>query len=194
MRRQDVSLLVIGAGPAGLAAATSAAQSGKSVCLIDDNPLPGGQIWRQGSASQSSDQAKSWFARTQAHNLTLINQARVIAALDQQTLLVEGAHETLALHYERLILTTGARERFLPFPGWTLPGIMGVGGLQALVKGGLPIKGKRVVIAGSGPLLLAVASYLKSKGALICALAEQAPWSKLVQFGLRLPRFTKQLI
>ena len=54
-----------------------------------------------------------------------------------------------------MILATGARELFLPFPGWTLPNVMGAGGLQALVKSGLPIDGKAVVVAGSGPLLLA---------------------------------------
>ncbi|HTK06358.1 MAG TPA: FAD/NAD(P)-binding oxidoreductase [Ktedonobacteraceae bacterium] len=193
MRRQDFSTLVIGAGPAGLAAATSAALSTKNVGLLDDNPLPGGQIWRQGSASSPATQAASWFERLRTSAITIIPQARVVAPLNEQALLVETANETLELHYERLILTTGARERFLPFPGWTLPGVMGAGGLQALVKGGLPVKGKRIVVAGSGPLLLAVASYLKSKGAIICAIAEQAPWSKLRAFGWHLPFHVKQL-
>jgi len=66
--------------------------------------------------------------------------------------------------FEKLIVATGARERFLPFPGWTLPGVMGAGGLQALVKAGLDARGKRVVIAGSGPLLLAVGAGLAGAG------------------------------
>ena len=85
-----------------------------------------------------------------------------------------------------MILATGARELFLPFPGWTLPNVMGAGGLQALVKSGLPIEGKSVVVAGSGPLLLAVAALLKKKGAVVRAIAEQAPMSRLVRFGLGL--------
>src|SRR5262249_5030468 len=157
----DFSTLIIGAGPAGLAAATSAALYTKNVALLDDNPLPGGQIWRQGSASLPPAQAVNWLARLQTSPITAIQQARVVTPLGPQSLLVEVAGEPLELHYEQLILATGARERFLPFPGWTLPGVMGAGGLQALVKGGLPIKGKRIVVAGSGPLLLAVAAYLK---------------------------------
>ena len=73
------------------------------------------------------------------------------------TLAVETFEGECRVGYRSLILATGARERFLPFPGWTLPNVMGAGGLQALAKSGLPMAGKRVVIAGSGPLLLAVA-------------------------------------
>ena len=73
-----------------------------------------------------------------------------------------------------LILATGARERFLPFPGWTLPNVMGAGGLQALAKSGLPVAGKRMVVAGSGPLLLAVANYMRDHGAEVRLIAEQA--------------------
>ena len=74
-----------------------------------------------------------------------------------KTLLAETSNGVVELAFENLVLATGARERFLPFPGWTLPNVMGAGGLQALVKTGLPVEGKRVVVAGSGPLLLAVA-------------------------------------
>jgi NADPH-dependent 2,4-dienoyl-CoA reductase/sulfur reductase-like enzyme len=80
-------------------------------------------------------------------------------------------------------LATGARERFLPFPGWTLPNVMGAGGLQALAKGGLPVAGKKVVIAGSGPLLLAVGEYLHRRGARVELIAEQAPMRRLIPFG-----------
>ncbi|HEV2836176.1 MAG TPA: FAD/NAD(P)-binding oxidoreductase, partial [Pyrinomonadaceae bacterium] len=90
-----------------------------------------------------------------------------------------------------LILATGARERFLPFPGWTLPNVFGAGGLQALVKTGLPIEGKRVVIAGSGPLLLAVAAYLRQCGANVLLIAEQASVSRLPKFGVALFRVGK---
>ena len=62
---------------------------------------------------------------------------------------------TIDISYENLMLATGARERFLPFPGWTLPGVFGAGGLQALVHGGFSVAGKRIVVAGTGPLLLA---------------------------------------
>jgi NADPH-dependent 2,4-dienoyl-CoA reductase/sulfur reductase-like enzyme len=100
--------------------------------------------------------------------------------------LAETAQDVVELNYTNLILATGARERFLPFPGWTLPNVMGAGGLQALVKTGLPIEGRKVVIAGTGPLLLAVAAYLLDQGANVLVIAEQASSLRLAKFGLRL--------
>ncbi len=85
--------------------------------------------------------------------------------------------------YAKLILATGARELFLPFPGWTLPYVLGVGGCQALAKGGLPIAGQRIVVAGSGPLLLAVAEYLVAHGAIVPLIAEQTSAVHLSLFG-----------
>jgi D-hydroxyproline dehydrogenase subunit alpha len=84
------------------------------------------------------------------------------------------------------VLATGARERFLPFAGWTLPNVTGAGGLQALAKSGMPIAGKRIVVAGSGPLLLAVAQYLAGHGARVAVIAEQAPQSAIFNFGTSL--------
>jgi NADPH-dependent 2,4-dienoyl-CoA reductase/sulfur reductase-like enzyme len=88
--------------------------------------------------------------------------------------------------FEQLILATGARERFLPFPGWTLPGVFGAGGLQALVKGGYPVAGKRVVVAGTGPLLLAVAAHLAHDGAVVSSVVEQAALRQLAPFAASL--------
>jgi len=101
---------------------------------------------------------------------------------------VETADGAMAesIAWDRLILATGARERFLPFPGWTLPGVFGAGGLQALVKGGFSVEGKRVVIAGTGPLLLAVGAHLRQYGAKVVSIAEQAPLGQLLPFALSL--------
>ncbi len=93
-----------------------------------------------------------------------------------------------------IVLATGARELFLPFPGWTLPNVMGVGGLQALVKSGYDVRGKRVVIAGSGPLLLPVASTLAARGALLAIVVEQTPAEKLNAFARSLWRAPWQLV
>lgn len=101
-------------------------------------------------------------------------------------MLAEHPNGAREIHWERLILATGARELFLPFPGWTLPGVVGAGGLQALVKHGWPVAGKKVVIAGTGPLLLAVADGLKKFGAQIVSVAEQAPLSRVAGFGFKL--------
>jgi NADPH-dependent 2,4-dienoyl-CoA reductase/sulfur reductase-like enzyme len=174
-------LLVVGAGPAGMAAAWRAAQSGLRVCVVDDNPAAGGQIWRGGPP-----EAQVWFERIRSVEVELINGARVFQQLRPGTLLAETTSGVCELSYKSLVLATGARERFLPFPGWTLPNVMGAGGLQALVKTGLPIEGKRVVVAGSGPLLLAVAAYLRGHGANVLLIAEQAHAMQLARFAVGL--------
>ncbi|HEY0765513.1 MAG TPA: FAD/NAD(P)-binding oxidoreductase [Pyrinomonadaceae bacterium] len=179
-------VLVVGAGPAGLAAAWRAAKSGLRVSVVDDNPAAGGQIWRGEQAKPSSVEAQDWFERIRGVDIHLINGARVFQRPEVGVLLAETAEGICELRYKSLVLATGARERFLPFPGWTLPNVMGAGGLQALIKTGLPIEGKRVVVAGSGPLLLAVAAYLRKRGADVLLIAEQASSMRLARFGLGL--------
>lgn len=181
---EHCDVLVIGAGPAGIAAAVSAAAAGVRVGLIDDNPAPGGQIWRKGGAQPAA--ARRWMERLGAAPLVRLQGWRVFDAPDHGLLRAECNGEWRELRYGKLIIATGARERFLPFPGWTLPNVMGAGGLDAMVRGGLPIAGKRVVMAGTGPLLIAVAAHLARRGAKIVAVCEQAPLGRLVRFGARL--------
>ena len=184
-------VLVVGAGPAGMAAAYRTAESGLRVVVVDDNPAAGGQIWR---GEAKSREAREWFERVRSVEIQFINGARVFAQPATGTLLAENPRGVCELGYKSLILATGARERFLPFPGWTLPNVMGAGGLQALVKTGLPIDGKRVVVAGSGPLLLAVAAYLRERGADVLLIAEQAAALRLARFGLGLFGKTSQAL
>ncbi len=181
-------VLVIGAGPAGLAAAHAAAESGQRVGIVDDNPAAGGQIWRGGPARQADPRAQQLWATLQAAaHVSFMPHSRVLYAPEPGQLLVQtqGQRDASAavLHYDRLVLATGSRELLLPFPGWTLPGVTGAGGLQALAKGGYPLQGRRVVIAGTGPLLLAVAATLKEKGATVAAIVEQAPLPRLAKFA-----------
>lgn len=183
-------ILVVGAGPAGLAAAVCAAQAGRSVALLDDNPAPGGQIWRSGG--HQPEQARAWLARLQASRVTRLQGWRVVDSPEPQVLRAErngaaGQERNCAdFSYKTLILATGARERFLPFPGWTLPNVMGAGGLDAMVRGGLPVAGKRVVVAGTGPLLFAVAAHVAQRGAQIAAVCEQASMARLARFAARM--------
>ncbi len=173
-------VVIIGAGPAGLAAARRAQEAGASVAIVDDNPAPGGQIWR-GERIELPAACK------------LFSRASVVAAPAPGRLTIETADSAFDLSYRALILATGARERFLPFPGWTLPHVTGAGGLQALVKGGMPIAGRRVVVAGSGPLLLAVAHSLRTRGAKVALVAEQADGAMVRRFGLALARHPAKL-
>jgi NADPH-dependent 2,4-dienoyl-CoA reductase/sulfur reductase-like enzyme len=120
-------------------------------------------------------------------NVALASAARIIAPLDKGRLLIESAEQGGAcIGYDRLILATGARELLLPFDGWTLPGVTGAGGLQALIKGGMPVRGERIVIAGSGPLLLASLATARAAGARVVAVVEQAPLASVVRFGVSL--------
>lgn len=187
MTADTCDVLVVGAGPAGLSAAHAAAAGGASVLLVDDNPLAGGQIWRGGPAQQGDTRARAlWQALQDAPNVSVLAGARVLYALAPGQLCVQTPTQAHTLHFRRLVLATGARERLLPFPGWTLPGVTGAGGLQALVKGGYPVAGKRVVVAGSGPLLLAAAATLKARGAQLVAIVEQAALPALTRFALSL--------
>ena len=113
---------------------------------------------------------------------------------EEGVLLAENLGGFCELKYGKLVLAPGARERFLPFPGWTLPNVMGAGGLQAMVKCGLPIRGKRVIVAGTGPLLLAVADYLRKHGAEIPVICEQACWRSLAKFGLALVSWPAKIV
>jgi NADPH-dependent 2,4-dienoyl-CoA reductase/sulfur reductase-like enzyme len=180
-------IVIIGAGPAGIAAAVRARESGADVTIVDDNASPGGQIWR-------GQQDSKWFRRLRDAGPALIQRGQIVSGdASSQTLLVETPERAFELRYDDLILATGARELFLPFPGWTLPGVMGVGGLQAMAKSGLPLRGKRILVAGSGPLLLAGATYFRQQGAHVLRIAEQASRAALMGFALRLARHPGKL-
>src|SRR5262249_31016544 len=118
-------------------------------------------------------------------------QGRVVGAPVPGVLVLDEGRE---VRYDRLILATGARERFLPFPGWTLPNVTGAGGLQALAKSGFPVAGKRVVIAGTGPLLLAVPRSLRAHGANVRLIGEQTWQHRLNRFAMHLARHPGKLI
>ncbi len=185
-RPHECDVLIVGAGPAGLAAAYRVARAGRHAVVVDDNPHAGGQIWRGEQREPRSREAQVWLGRVRSVDIEYHAGARVFQQIDQRVLLAETSSGVRELMFENLVLATGARERFLPFPGWTLPNVVGAGGLQALVKNGLPVDRKKIVIAGSGPLLLAVADYLRSHGAQVLLVAEQAPQHKLARFGLGL--------
>jgi D-hydroxyproline dehydrogenase subunit alpha len=190
--RSDV--VVVGAGPAGIAAACVAADKGKKVAVLDNSPWLGGQIWRGALAHPGRGPAGNWIDRLQKSRATVLSNATAFAVPSPHVLLAETPDGVLELSWQKLILATGARERFLPFPGWTLPGVLGPGGLYAMVKSGWPIAGKRVVVAGSGPLLLAAADGLKQAGARVSLVAEQTDWGQVLRFGMGLLQYPGKLL
>ncbi|HVT79190.1 MAG TPA: FAD/NAD(P)-binding oxidoreductase, partial [Phycisphaerae bacterium] len=184
-------IVIIGGGPAGIAAACAAAECDKQVLVVDNMPAPGGNIWR-GTGTPGHPKPplfEKWSARLKQveRQPRFLNGATIFAAPVANRLLAETAEGVIEIQWQKLILATGARELFLPFPGWTLPNVFGVGGLQALAKGGWPVKGKRIVIGGTGPLLLACGAQLRAEGATVPWIAEQAPFGKLFGMGMQLP-------
>ncbi len=194
MSNFDCEVLIVGAGPAGMAAALAAAESGGQVRMIDDNPHPGGQIWRDGPQVALPEMANRYRqAVVTKENIALQSGCKLVAQCGANRLAYEDAEGCGVIRYQKLILCNGARELLLPFPGWTLPGVTGAGGLQAQIKQGLTIRGERVVIAGSGPLLLAVANSVKQAGGEVVLVAEQAPLWRLAAFAGGLWRWPAKL-
>lgn len=188
---EPYDLAVIGAGSAGLAGAVAASELRLSVALLDASEQAGGQFYRHPAPALGAVRPQAlhhdWSAfadlrrRLEASDVDQLLGHHVWSVVRESEELwavhaVAGADgdggRTVRVRARALLLATGAYERQLPFPGWTLPGVVGAGGAQAMLKSGLVLPGKRIVVAGSGPLLLAVASSLAAAGACVPAVVE----------------------
>ncbi|WP_369274669.1 NAD(P)/FAD-dependent oxidoreductase [Streptomyces sp. R11] len=192
-------LAVIGAGPAGLAAALAAAAQGVRVALVDSAAEAGGQFYRQPAPALRARRAqalhhqwRTWerlrdgLARSDVRFLTehhVWGVERDSEGFTVHALLGPEQREPAAVHARAVLLATGGYERVLPFPGWTLPGVVTAGGAQAMLKGGLVVPGRTAVVAGTGPLLMPVATGLAAAGVEIAALVEAAAPKSLVRHG-----------
>ncbi|MEX0907697.1 MAG: FAD/NAD(P)-binding oxidoreductase [Gemmatimonadota bacterium] len=187
MTETRVDVAVIGGGPAGIAAAVTAAADGARVVLLDEGLRPGGQIWRHVGREMLPRKAQEWLRRLDASPAEVSTGTSVVDIAGDR-LVVQRPSGPAAVRAKSIILATGARELFLPFPGWTLPGVVGVGGAQALLKSGLDVRGMRVVVAGSGPLLFPVAAAFAKGGADVREVLEQTPLTRMLRFGAGLWR------
>ncbi|MCX6028057.1 MAG: NAD(P)/FAD-dependent oxidoreductase [Chloroflexi bacterium] len=171
-------LAVIGAGPAGVAAAVAAADLGVKVTLIDELPGPGGQYLTDHHASavhppvaNAERRGLDLLRRLADSPVALRTETVVWSLLADHTLALYRRGEVEQLTAQAVVIATGARELAVPFPGWTLPGVMTVGAAQLLAKRGV-LPGHRVLLAGSGPLLLPAACKLAELGAEVVGILE----------------------
>ena len=186
---RSCDILVVGGGAAGLSAATAAARAGASVVVLDEGHAPGGQYARPMAPSHTTVKPDKQFRlgielRGQAiqAGVRLESDALVWGAFapDEIAAVVRG--RSVVYRPRRLILATGAYETPVPVPGWTLPGVLTTGGLQALARTQRVSPGKRILLAGNGPLNLKVACELLASGIKPVAVLEAAPNPGALQY------------
>jgi NADPH-dependent 2,4-dienoyl-CoA reductase/sulfur reductase-like enzyme len=178
--------VVVGAGPAGMAAALELSKHEVNTAVVDDAEAPDGQVYRRilvtfkvTSPKRMTHRQRTGRGMTQAflqpnEKLTIFMQSSVWGSFDPYSLDVLHSNQIFKLAYHKLITCEGANERFIPFPGWTLPGIMSIGGMQKLLCHQRLIPGKRILLAGTGPLLIAAAAELIQSGANMAGVLEAA--------------------
>lgn len=187
--------LVIGAGPAGLRAASVMAESGLEVLLVDEQAFPGGQIYRHVTApgaqqrfAEAADFRKGTaLIRRFQHSGAQALSETTVWFLEPGRMLASRENETLDLRARNTIIAVGAMERPVPFRGWTLPGVMCAGGADILLKTAGLLPQTPVVLAGSGPLLYLVASHLLHKGQSLAAVLDQTPPINMLRAAPHLP-------
>ena len=207
MTIQTVDLVIIGAGPAGMACALDATRAGLDVVVLDENPLPGGQIYRNAGCSPLPDagllgddytygvELVTRFARAPLRYWpdTLVWQ--ITRALEISFTRRSGGAASGQIRAKAVVIANGAYERPCPVPGWTLPGVMGVGAAQTLFKSSAMLPDGPVVLAGSGPLMYLFACQLVRAGRPPAAILDTTPsrnyWRALADLpgALRTPTY-----
>ena len=180
----DPELIVIGAGPGGIAAAVEAAKAGVTVTLLDENEKPGGRIYGQFNDGFRLNHPKFLGPDHEKGTMLLAEfdaldakieyrpNAMVFGLFENRILAFQQKSQGHRLTYNKLIVASGAYDRPVPFPGWTLPGVLTAGGAQTLVKMQKVLPGKHILFAGTGPLQLVVANQVLDSGGKIEAICE----------------------
>jgi NADPH-dependent 2,4-dienoyl-CoA reductase/sulfur reductase-like enzyme len=177
-------VIIVGSGPAGLAAVEVLSRHGLHILMVDESTHAGGQLVHRPSHTAKpgrrfdpgglKHRVMRLAAQARKRRVRFLKGCQVLGIFPQQTLLVE-AHDGKVSEYrsDTLILATGARERQLPFKGWTLPGVMGCGAAQILMKSSGILPGEKTLIAGSSPLMLVLAAEILAVGGTVPALLNQ---------------------
>ncbi len=174
-------VLVVGGGPAGLSAAIAARAAGADVLLIEEREKPGGQYFKPLAVPQAAPPDAQFRAgdalraEAIAAGVRVQTNAMVWGAFAPDDIAAVVDDRAVTIRPRRLVLATGAHERPVPMPGWTLPGAMTTGALQSLARAQRVSPRERVVIAGSGPLNMQLALELLTGGVQVAAVVEAAP-------------------
>jgi D-hydroxyproline dehydrogenase subunit alpha len=182
---EPYDLVVVGGGPAGLAATTTARRFGLSVALVDERPALGGQIYKQpgpGFEVREPRRLGREFLRgrrlieaAERSGARVMLSTSAVAIQDDEVVLVRDGEHARTVRGARILMAPGAHDRPLVFPGWTLPGVLTAGGAQTLVKTQRVLPGERLVFAGSGPVALAFPAQLAHYGANVVLALEAGP-------------------
>lgn len=189
--------VIIGGGPGGISAAIEAAKAGLTVTVLDENDRIGGQIYRQlekgfkvddfnimGKGFKKGLELCRQFEELKG-KIIYLNNATVWGIFNNRTIAFARNGSSERLQFDKLLIAAGAYDRPVPFPGWTLPGVLTAGGAQKLVKTERVIPGKKILLAGTGPLQLVLADQLLQAGCEIAAILEAGEiknnWLKLIK-------------
>jgi thioredoxin reductase/bacterioferritin-associated ferredoxin len=196
---KELELVILGAGPGGLAAAIEASRAGASVTLLDENPKPGGQIFRQfhegflvtDPGTLGHDYTRGLKLLKEFNSLrdrvALLDGALVWGIFNGNELAFCRGENSYSVRCKKLIIAAGAYDRPVPFPGWTLPGVFTAGGSQTIVKTQRVLPGEKFLLAGTGPLQLALANQIVDAGGRVEAIVEAGHvenWFKLAASAL----------
>jgi NADPH-dependent 2,4-dienoyl-CoA reductase/sulfur reductase-like enzyme len=176
---------VIGGGPAGMAAAVQASENGVSVVIIDERVSLGGQIFKQlGPGFKVANPSRlrvpprlgqELISKTEQSNIAFFLNTTVLSMENNDLMVVGEGNKVFTLTFRKLLIATGAYDRPVAFPGWTLPGVITAGAAQTLVKTQRVLPGSKIIFAGSGPVALAFPAQLAKLGANILAVLESGP-------------------
>jgi NADPH-dependent 2,4-dienoyl-CoA reductase/sulfur reductase-like enzyme len=198
--KTEYHIVIVGSGIGGLSAARTLAGCGLDILMIDECIMSGGQLLRKTekliAAKFDPDVTKKkgfsliQIVENSDQHIDRINQAQVLGIFEGKTLLVhtgtskgsKNSEQIVEIRAEFIILATGARERYLPFKGWTLPGVMSLGSAQILIKSHGILPAQMALVAGSSPLMMVLASELLKNGGTIAAMLNENPFSKNLKF------------
>ena len=193
---EQFDVAIIGAGPAGMAATEQLTNAGLKICVLDEQPAAGGQIYRAIGRNGQTDKSilgQDYYEGENLYHAFQSGEASHMAGAKVWEITRDGLisfsldGQGRQIRAERVLLATGAQERPMPFPGWTLPGVMTCGAAQIALKASGQVPDQPLVIAGSGPLIFLIAAQLIRAGCQIQAILDTTPKGREISALKHLP-------